>query len=134
MIEKNQTKQWKSLKLNRNKCFFLIQNISRTGSSILTVILQGSRRRRKREIENVCEETLAEKFPSLGRETDTAAQKAQTVPIKSTQRGSHQDTLSAKQQQLNIQRESKKTESQWMEKRYFMQMKIKRWDWRNQSL
>ena len=44
-------------------------------------------------------------------ETDTPAQKAQTVPIKSTQRGSHQDTLSAKQQQLNIQREYKKTES-----------------------
>ena len=86
------TEQWKSLKLNRNN-FFLSQNISRTGSRILTVILQASRRRRKREIENECEETLAEKFPSLGRETDTPAQKAQTVPIKSTQRGSHQDTV-----------------------------------------
>lgn len=54
---------------------------SANSSSIITFTLQGSQKRKKRT-ENLCEEIVAEDFPSLGKETDIKTQELQRFPNK----------------------------------------------------
>ena len=63
-----------------------------------TIHLTGipEREEREKSPEKLFEEIMAEKFPNLGKETDTQVQEAQRVQIRRTQREAHQDTLSLK--------------------------------------
>ena len=44
------------------------------------MICRGPRRRREKGLEKIFEEIIAEKFPNMGKETDTQVHKAQIVP------------------------------------------------------
>ena len=65
------------MKRNEDSLRDLWDNIKHTNIHIIVV---GEGEEREKEVENIFENTIAEKFPNLGKETDIQVQEAQRVP------------------------------------------------------